>query len=101
MHGEVESTEPYVIKLTNTFDDDDVLQTRLSVDPERRSLLFTTNYDLGKRRRERKVHNKKTVRYRPFGYSAYHVLQYPSVVQTRCTRIRHDLVNWFNMFTLV
>ena len=48
VHGAVESTEPYVIKLTNTFDDDDVLQTQLNVDPERRSLLFTTNYDLGK-----------------------------------------------------
>ena len=48
VHGEVESTEPYVIKLTNTFDDDDILQTQLSVDPEHRSLLFTTNYDLGK-----------------------------------------------------
>ena len=97
MHGEVESTEPYVIKLTNTFDDDDILQTQLSVDPEHRSLLFTTNYDLGKRRRERKVHNKKTVRGSPFRHSAYHVLQHPSVVQTRCTCIRHALVNWLNM----
>ena len=49
MQGEVQSTEPYVIKLTNTFDNDDVIQSQLNIDPERRSLLFTTNYDLGKR----------------------------------------------------
>ena len=49
MRGEVESTEPYVIKLTNTYDNDEVMQSQLNIDPERRSLLFTTNYDLGKR----------------------------------------------------
>ena len=51
MRGEVESTEPYVIKLTNTYDNDEVMQSQLNIDPERRSLLFTTNYDLGKGQR--------------------------------------------------
>ena len=66
MRGEVESTEPYVIKLTNTYDNDEVMQSQLNIDPERRSLLFTTNYDLGKGQRRgggegREAQNRKTV----------------------------------------
>ena len=47
VHGQVESTEPCVIKLINTYDDDDVIQSVLNIDPDRRSIKFSTNYDLG------------------------------------------------------
>ncbi|XP_076462150.1 uncharacterized protein LOC143294657 [Babylonia areolata] len=45
MHGEVESTQPYVIHLTNVFDHSDVIQSTLRLDAKARSLLFFSNYD--------------------------------------------------------
>ncbi|XP_070194611.1 uncharacterized protein [Littorina saxatilis] len=46
MRGEVQSTEPYLIRLVNTYDDSEIIESQLKVDPEARSVQFITNYDL-------------------------------------------------------
>ncbi|KAL8584622.1 hypothetical protein ACOMHN_002351 [Nucella lapillus] len=48
LHGEVQSTEPYVIQLTNSYDRDDVIQSQLKIDVSKRYVQFSTNYDLDK-----------------------------------------------------
>ncbi|KAL8574772.1 hypothetical protein ACOMHN_035315 [Nucella lapillus] len=46
MKGEVKSVDPYSLSLTNRYDDDDVIQTDVTLDTNTRSFSFRTNYDL-------------------------------------------------------
>ena len=52
MKGEVKSVEPYSLSLTNRYDDDATIQADVTVDTNKRSVVFKTNYDLGKSRCE-------------------------------------------------
>ena len=47
MRGEIQDREPYVIKLTNTYDNRDVIQSALTIDSDKKNIVFSTNYDLG------------------------------------------------------
>ena len=47
MRGEIQDREPYVIKLTNTYDNRDVIQSALTIDSDNKNIVFSTNYDLG------------------------------------------------------
>lgn len=47
MKGQVKSVEPYSVSLTNRYDDNDAIQADLTLDTNKRSFSFKTNYALG------------------------------------------------------
>jgi hypothetical protein len=49
VRGEVESQEPYIVKLTNIYDDSKSIQAKLALDKDKRSVVITTGFDIGKR----------------------------------------------------
>lgn len=47
VQGEVTSVDPYIIRLANRYDDNDVIQSDITVDAGKRSIVFQTSYDIG------------------------------------------------------